>query len=208
MFTQLSPRACWLTPVGTLLCFWLGSCALLTEFFAFLQKRTEEVEITFELLNCCISLFLSSTVTFWGYLKPRLLSYIPVFSDRGPLPQTVSWRRGASLCLRKNNLGLSVCKKGCKFKAFVKTIWWFYWSMWAEHMEALRKKKSALFSSLGLMRRCVTNSYSSRHVVWDTLAHFTDEFVKSSRGHHLLPVYSINWVVWETLQVCLWEEGN
>lgn len=125
-----------------------------------------------------------------------------------PYPQTVSWHLEASLCLRKNNLGLSVCEKGCKSKAFVKTIWWFYWSMWAEHMEALRKKKSALFSSLGLMRRCVTNSYSSRHVVWDTLAHFTDEFVKSSRGHHLLPVYSINWVVWETLQVCLWEEGN
>lgn len=149
MFTQLSPRACWLTPVGTLLCFWLGSCALLTEFFAFLQKRTEEVEITFELLNCCISLFLSSTVTFWGYLKPRLLSYIPVFSDRGPLPQTVSWHRGASLCLRKNNLGLSVCKKGCKFKAFVKTIWWFYWSMWAEHMEALRKKSLPYLAAWG-----------------------------------------------------------
>lgn len=49
-------------------------------FFAFLQKRTEEVEIAFELLNCYISLFLSSTVTFWGYLKPRLLSYSPVFS--------------------------------------------------------------------------------------------------------------------------------
>jgi hypothetical protein len=60
-------------------------------------------------------------------------------------------------------------------------------------MEALRKKKSALFSDPGLMRRCVTNSYSSQHVVWDTsLAHFTDEFLESSRGHHLLPVYSIN----------------
>lgn len=96
MFTQLSPRACWLTPVGTLLCFWLGSCALLTFDFLschrkalyhlffylcivfFFQKSTLEVEIVFELQSCCISLLLSSTRSIWGYLKAELLSYIPV----------------------------------------------------------------------------------------------------------------------------------
>lgn len=32
------------------------------------------------------------------------------------------------------------------------------------------------------MRRCVTDLYSSQHVVWDTSAHFTDEFLESSRA--------------------------
>ena len=60
-------------------------------------------------------------------------------------------------------------------------------------MEALRKKKkSALFSDPGLMRRCVTNPYSSQRVAWATAAHFTDEFLESSRGHHRSPVHSIN----------------
>lgn len=55
------------------------------------------------------------------------------------------------------------------------------------------------------MRRCITNPYSSQHVVGNTWAHFTDEMPASSRGHHLLPVCSINWVVWEAVQVHPWE---
>ena len=106
----------------------------------------------------------------------------------------------------------------------IKTIWDFLYIRKGEHLKLLWRqygasidpcemnirrlweKESALFSDPGLMRRCVTNLYSSQHVVWDTSAHFTDEFLKSSRDHLLLPVYSINWVVWETLQVRLREE--
>lgn len=124
------------------------------------------------------------------------------------LSESVSWRLGASVCLRKNNLGLCTYEKEWKSKAFVKTIWCFYWSMLLEHMEALRKRSPPCWGTPGRMRRCVTNPHSSQHAVWDTWARFTDEFVKPGSDHHLLPVYSTNWVVWETLQVCLREEGN
>lgn len=141
-----------------------------------------------------------------------MLSYIPVcvhetHCGQLPYPQTVSWSFRASLCLIKTIWDFLYIRKGEQLKL----LWRQYgasidpcelniWRLW--------EKESALFSDPGLMRRCITNLYSSQHVVWDTSAHFTDEFLKSSRGHHILPVYSINWVVWETLQVPLREEQS
>lgn len=90
MFTQLSPRACWLTPVGTLL---LGGQLRTPNFWfsALLQKCKVEVEIVLELQSCCIFLLLSCVRSIWGHLKPKLLSYIPVCgheTHRGLLPIT------------------------------------------------------------------------------------------------------------------------
>lgn len=212
MFTQLSPRACWLTPVGSSLRFWLGSCALLTFYFLPCYGKALQRLKLFELQSYSISLLLSLTWSVWGYLKPQMFSYIPVCVHETncgqlPYPQTVSWSFRASLGLIKTIWDFLHIRKGEQLKL----LWRQYgasidpcelniWRLW--------EKESALFSDPGLMRRCITNLYSSQHVIWDTSAHFTDEFLKSSRGHHILPVYSINWVVWETLQVPLREEES
>lgn len=108
-----------------------------------------------------------------------------------PTPDCKLKLRGIT-ALDENNLGLSVCHKGCGSKAFVKTIRCFHRSMQVEHMEALRKKGCSIQrpgadEKVRLQMRIPPRMWS-----WGTSARFTDEFFKSSRGHHLLPVCSIN----------------
>lgn len=113
MFTQLSPRACWLTPVGSPLRFWLGSCALVTlDFLPFAEERCGGGDcvwapelVGFSAFKFCrvhLGLFKTHIVELyprlWPWNSPRAAS----------LSQTVSRSFGASLRLRKDNLGLSV----------------------------------------------------------------------------------------------------
>lgn len=90
MFTQLSPRARWLTPVGTLL---LGGQLHTPNFWfsALLQRSAVEVEIVLVLPSCCTFLFLSCIRSIRGCLKPKLVSYIPARgheTHRGLFPIT------------------------------------------------------------------------------------------------------------------------
>lgn len=209
MFTQLSPRACGLLLLG--LRFWLGSCALLIlDFLPCCRKALWRLQLCLSLQSRCIPLLLSCRRSIWGHLKPQLLSWsqsVTMKLTLGCFPiTTVSWRLGASLCLRNNSLGLCVFEKGWESKASVRTIWCFCWALWVEHMEALRKE-SALFSDPGLMKGVLQICIPpSRWPGTQGSFYWWVPWIKP--GPSSLTVSSINWVMWETLQVRLWEEGG